>query len=107
MALEDFEMKFFEHLKAEFEATAIGVTSPEADLARKLIAKDPETLTPSDIYALEVLILALQPTERLIQRAPALRAKYQELVGDNIFGRYQPAAFPEDLADQNGRRRLL
>src|SRR5690348_336270 len=109
MALKDFELRFFEHLKAEFDAHSCDWTKGhpcEEKLAREIIAKyetKKEELVGSDVYALEALILGMQPTERLVQRAPALRAKYKEMVGEKEFKEYQPAPFPADIDDPNQR----
>src|SRR3982074_3485464 len=110
MALEDFELKFFEYLKAEFLADFSTVKTPQADLAREIILRyesSKDSLIASDVYALEVLILGMQPTEGLIQRAPVLRSKYHELAGDQEVAAYNPAAFPENLDDTEARRPLL
>ena len=61
LPIQDFELKFFEHLKAEFEADYSQNKQPQADLARAIIERyqhSPESLITSDIYALELLFSA-------------------------------------------------
>jgi hypothetical protein len=108
--IQDFEIRFFEHLKAEFEADYSEADKPQAVSAKMLIERyqhSPESITASDIYELELLILGLQPRELLIQRAVGLRRKYHELAGDEAFSQYRPAPFPSRLDDSAGYRLLL
>lgn len=87
-SLEEYEIRLFEHLKAEFDVNTND--SDEAQKARlkaqEIINKymsDPSTLTDGDVYELDLLLMDMARPEELRVRAPGLRAKYIELGGSS------------------------
>ncbi|MDD1612110.1 MAG: hypothetical protein LUQ57_03115 [Methylococcaceae bacterium] len=111
MALDPTDKNLFEFLVAEFESNMYGSTSPQTAIAKSIIDRykaDPNTLTKSDVFALDMIILDLQPTERLVQRAVSLRNKYRELAGAKIAATYEPSPLPSpDRFDDPAAKRYL
>ena len=108
--LEDYELRFFEHLIAEYEACCAekdqhdGVCSS----AKKIIERfrnHRESVTMADLYELESEIFAIQSAEQLRERAPGLFAKYCETQGKNSAVA-QAMAFPS-LGNLSDPRRVL
>lgn len=97
MALDPTEQKLFEFLVAEFQTNVYDSTLPQAVIANSIIDRyktDANSLTQSDVFALDMIILELQPTERLVQRAGNLRNKYRELAGAKMAATYEPSPLP-------------
>jgi hypothetical protein len=111
--LEETDRKLLEFLIAEFETTTLDLPDdPQVKSGKAIIAdykKDPYNLIKkSDIYKLETLILNLQPTERLAQRAQTLRVRYSEMAGAKLTEAYRPAPNPTpDKPDDPVARKLL
>ncbi len=93
--LDPWDVAYFEHLSAELNALDSPATDPAANRARQLVAQfteDRGKAKRSDLLELEQTLLGLQPTAVLLQRAPILRLRYQEAVGDRQFATYTPTA---------------
>jgi hypothetical protein len=112
--LQETDKRLLEFLIAEFETTTPKLPDdPMVKLGEKIIADynkdEPENLSKSDIYKLETLILSLQPTERLVQRAETLRVRYSEMAGPKLAQAYRPAPnpAPDKLDDPVARKLLL
>jgi len=88
-----WDVAYFEHLIAELNALDPPATDPAYLRAKELIRvfkENEEQVTRSNLLELEQTLLSLQPTEALIQRAPILRLRYKEVVGDAQFAVYTP-----------------
>uniref|UniRef100_A0A372IL49 Uncharacterized protein n=2 Tax=Paracidobacterium acidisoli TaxID=2303751 RepID=A0A372IL49_9BACT len=86
---------------AELDALDVPATDPAMVRAKAIIdtfRTSPEQLNRGSLLELEQTLLSLQPTETLLQRAPVLRLRYREVVGERQYGVYQPA----DLNKCNG-----
>jgi hypothetical protein len=111
MALQEYEKRLLEFLVAEFEACHIDSDDPIAKTGKEIVQlyKDqPDSLSRSHIFKLDMIMLHLQPTERLLQRADTLRLKYMELAGAKMAAVYRPPQLPPlDQFDEAARRLLL
>jgi hypothetical protein len=112
MALEMIDQKLLEFLIAEFECYHSENTSPQAILAKTIInrfKKDPGSLSKNDVYTLDMIILNLQPIERLVHRAVNIRNKFNELAGEKLASSYQPEPLPpaDKYNDSDLKRNLL
>ncbi len=111
--LQETDKRLLEFLIAEFETITPKLPDdPMVKLGEKIIADynkdEPDALSKSDIYKLETLILSLQPTERLVQRAETLRVRYSEMAGPKLYEAYRPAPNPApDKLDDPVVRKLL
>lgn len=103
------DQRLLEFLIAEFETMNLDPNVPKVRIGQEIVErylKDPYSYRKSDIYKLDTLILSMQPTERLVQRAENLRLKYMELAGGKISATYHPVPVPtpdkfDDLATRN------
>lgn len=83
---DDFEVRFFDHLRAEFDAccTDEKVSDSFRKRGQEIIKKleDPDQpIMLGDLYDLELVVLQMQSTETLKERLPGLMFKYKELGG--------------------------
>lgn len=92
-ALYQWDVAYFEHLTAEINALLPDSSNPAFTRAQEIIDKfhnRSEKLTRSDLLELEQLLLDLQSTDTLLQRAPTLRLRYSEVVGAAQYAAYKP-----------------
>lgn len=105
------DQRLLEFLIAEFETTLTDPNDPRAVMGQEIVdryKKDPYSYSKSDLYKLDTLILSMQPTERLMQRAETLRLKYADLAGTKIASVYHPAPLPSsDKFEDKASRNLL
>ncbi|PPD50849.1 MAG: hypothetical protein CTY16_00875 [Methylobacter sp.] len=112
MALETIDQKMLEFLIAEFECYYSDNETPQAIVAKTIIdrfKKEPGSLSKNDVYTLDMIILDLQPIERLVHRAGNIRNKFNELAGAKLASSYQPEPLPpaDKYNDSNLKRNLL
>ena len=104
------DQRLLEFLIAEFETTFLDPKDPRAIMGQEIVNtyKENKTFSKSDLYKLDTLILSMQPTERLVQRADTLRLKYFDLAGTKIANAYRPAPLPTpDKYEDKAARNLL
>jgi hypothetical protein len=107
---KDTDKRLLEFLIAEFETTFLDPNDPRAAMGQEIVKayKENKTYSKSDLYKLDTLILSMQPTERLVQRAEALRLKYFDLAGTKIANAYRPTPLPTpDKYEDKAARNLL
>jgi len=124
--LEETDKKLLEFLIAEFQTSSLSASKDQTtELGRQNVAsidlgtqivnsykESPAKCTRSDVFKLDTVILNLQSTERLVQRADNLRARYSEMVGSKLAEAYHPTPTPtpEQLSDPDAEpkaRKLL
>jgi hypothetical protein len=116
-SLYPWDIAYFEHLIAELNGLGLPPTDPALLRAQRLIENfrnpDPEDtendehVTRSSLLELEQTLLSLQSTETLLQRAPILRLRYREVVGESQFGVYVPADISKCLPGSESIRAQL
>ena len=106
-----WDVAYFEHLIAEINALLPDPASRAFARSQELIKKFNEResdLTRSDLLELEQLLLEMQSTQTLIQRAPILRLRYSEIVGANQYAVYKPVDISQcKPGDESVRASLL
>jgi hypothetical protein len=110
MALQEYEKRLSEFVVAEFEACYIDSDDPIAKTGKEIVQlyKDkPDGLSRSHIFKLDMIMLHLQPTERLLQRPDTLRLNYTELAGAKMAAVYRPPQLPPLDQFNDAARRLL
>src|SRR3954470_2926091 len=88
-----WDVAYFEHLIAELNALDPPSDDPGYKRIQEIIRifrEDPQQVTRSNLLELEQTLLTFQPTEALIHRAPILRLRYKEIVGESQFAVYTP-----------------
>jgi hypothetical protein len=56
----------------------------------------PDDLTWGDIYLLENIVFSMQPEEVVVRSAWALRARFRDVAGPVVYGRYLASGVPTD-----------
>lgn len=105
-----WDIAYFEHLIAEFNALDAPPTDPGCVRVQRLIQEfrsDRNQTTRSDLLEFEQTLLALQSTETLLQRAPILRLRYREVAGEAQYGVYQPPDISKLPAAGDAVRKVL
>ncbi|MBK8814534.1 MAG: hypothetical protein IPN42_03045 [Methylococcaceae bacterium] len=119
--LGETDEKLLELLIAEFQTVASLCSKDQTtelgrqnvamiDLGNEIVNPSPDKkITQSDVFKLDMVVLNLQSTERLIHRATNLRTRYSDMAGPKLVQAYTPESTPkpEQYADPEIRKRLL
>ncbi|MBY0578052.1 MAG: hypothetical protein K2P57_03300 [Burkholderiales bacterium] len=99
---------YFNNLLGEYRALPIDGKDTTAQAFREkadeILAKCPN-ITWADLYVFEIALLNLQPPELLRRKTWSMREKYRQIVGDEVYKKYEeskPPA-PDTAADRELR----
>lgn len=100
--LPDYAKRYYESVLADYEAVptpdpADPVAVKAKEDADRIVARLPK-ITWTDIYALEIAVVRLQPREKLERRVWILRLKFRQAIGEDAYRNYE-ASKPPDPAD--------
>lgn len=94
---EDESISYLLHLEAEYHAIPPENVGPKRDLIEKLLdaAKQKKpSLNWSQLFEIELLILDVLPSEKLLRKAWKIRERYREAAGAENFAEYNASAPP-------------
>jgi hypothetical protein len=95
--LAAWDIEYFRHLIAEWNLLNISDADEDVERISTLIERfraSPSQTDRGDILELEQTLVRHLPIDALIQMAPILRLRYQDVVGDRQYAVYQPAPIP-------------
>jgi hypothetical protein len=108
--LYPWDIAYFEHLIAELNALDLPPTDPRVMRARALIDEFNQNramVQRSSLLELEQTLLSLQPNETLLQRAPVIRLRYRDVVGERQYAVYTPSEIPPAPCSDEALRKAL
>jgi hypothetical protein len=106
--LSEYGLSYFNELLSEYRTLSTNNADPEVMTTIDAILRK-QSLTWGDIYTFEKSILKLQPLEIVRRRAWALREKYRQLVGQQLYEVYLKSnpPDPDGAPEPNLRADLL
>ena len=106
--LSEYGLSYFNELLSEYRTLSTNNADPEVKATIDAILGKP-SLTWGDVYTFEKSILKLQPIETVRRRAWALREKYRQLAGQQMYDVYLKSnpPDPDTALEPNLRADLL